>query len=422
LLAGPGAEAQEEDRPLLAAVLGVQSVLDGQLRDHGHLRLGRKRAAGDPAFAMLSPASADQARRLAVALFTARQLGSGPLPVLTVSERRVTLAEPENAPNLPLDELAALWERAAGRELRFAGANGGRRLGLRYDQSLAAAGRTILGAQLKRLQQSAADLEGDDEVEALHDARVATRRMRTLLRLLKKAFPSRASRRHNRALKRAGDLLGAVRDLDVLIGDAQQEHDQRGEIPRLRPLIAAWTEERSHARTSLLKHLESAPFQMWLHEFQGFVEATATGARGEGRLCDELPELIWNRYGVVRAYQQQIQTASLPALHELRKDVKQLRYLLEFFAELLGDEILDLVAGCVQVQDALGVLHDAVARKDRLQIGTLDGKLAGDAAVAAYRLLTLSEITRRRRAFEELWPEITGRGFRRDLAAAAAEV
>lgn len=56
-----------------------------------------------------------------------------------------------------------------------------------------------------------------DEVERVHDMRVATRRLRAALELFEPCFPSK---RHRKALKRVralADALGERRDLDVEI-------------------------------------------------------------------------------------------------------------------------------------------------------------------------------------------------------------
>src|SRR5262249_45407901 len=54
LLALRDADLPAAERRLTAAVLGLQSLLDAELREDGRLRLGRRSARTDPAFATLS--------------------------------------------------------------------------------------------------------------------------------------------------------------------------------------------------------------------------------------------------------------------------------------------------------------------------------------------------------------------------------
>src|SRR5262244_2473388 len=68
----------------------------------------------------------------------------------------------------------------------------------------------------KRLDAFAAHFPGveEDRVDALHGARVATRRLREIVPLLQ--FERSATRKLSRRLKKVTHTLGTVRELDVL--------------------------------------------------------------------------------------------------------------------------------------------------------------------------------------------------------------
>jgi CHAD domain-containing protein len=286
----------------------------------------------------------------------------------------------------------------------------------RPDDTQASAGRRVLAGQFEKFQRAVDGFDGDDPAEALHDARVAVRRMRTLLRMFKRVFPRRRQRRHLKRLTRLGDLLGAVRDLDVQLQDAaeaQQCLPQGG----LDVLIAAWQADRAAAVADLLRLLHGDRIAAWQTSFQRFLEAGSGGRDGDLRLCDTLPALVWGRYGAVRAYDPGLERATLVRLHELRKELKQLRYLLEFFEDLLGDGVRSLVKRTIGVQDALGLLHDSVAIAERLEATDADA-----AAVAQYRQRTLEAIRTRRHEFESIWPSLCDQRFRRDLARVVSGV
>jgi CHAD domain-containing protein len=72
-----------------------------------------------------------------------------------------------------------------------------------------------------------------------------------------------------------------------------------------------------------------------------------------------VPGLIYSRLGAVRAYGPMVNSATVPQLHALRIEFKQLRYALEFFVEVLGKECKQVIDLIKKLQDHLGDLHDA---------------------------------------------------------------
>src|SRR5258706_11423347 len=92
------------------------------------------------------------------------------------------------------------------------------------DDNIAEAGRKILLAEfVKMLQHETGSRTGED-IEDVHDMRVATRRMRSLFRLLKPYYKRSAVQADKTELRHLAWTLGAVRDLDVLIDDVRTYH------------------------------------------------------------------------------------------------------------------------------------------------------------------------------------------------------
>lgn len=71
------------------------------------------------------------------------------------------------------------------------------------------------------------------------------------------------------------------------------------------------------------------------------------------------PRLIYQRWERMRAFEPILATASPATLHALRIEGKRLRYTLEFFSEVLGQDAKPMIEQMVQLQDYLGALHDA---------------------------------------------------------------
>ena len=94
------------------------------------------------------------------------------------------------------------------------------------DQRWSEAGDEIVQHLARDVQKRAKAIRGDIDVDAVHDMRTATRRLRTAIKLY--ASEARDDRRKSieKELKRVARRLGSVRDLDVLL-EALDEAEPR---------------------------------------------------------------------------------------------------------------------------------------------------------------------------------------------------
>jgi CHAD domain-containing protein len=112
-------------------------------------------------------------------------------------------------------------------------------------------------AEVFELRSGVLDVE---DVERLHDMRVATRRLRAVLEIFAPCFPRRAHRVVLRDVKRLADALGARRDPDVQISSlathlaAAPPSDRSG----VEALIARLRQEQSAANAALSQALAEA--------------------------------------------------------------------------------------------------------------------------------------------------------------------
>lgn len=119
--------------------------------------------------------------------------------------------------------------------------------------SFAEAGRVIIQARFHAMwRHREGVLRGD--VDAVHDMRVGSRRLRAALDVFAAAFPGAEFRRLHRETARLTDELGAVRDHDVMLERLRRL--RRGLNPRedagLASLAAAIEAERTAARVVLV--------------------------------------------------------------------------------------------------------------------------------------------------------------------------
>ena len=302
--------------------------------------------------------------------------------------------------------------------------------GIRADDTVAEAGRKVLAFHLgKMLAREPGTRSGD--VDELRQMRVATRRMRAAWRVFGYGFEAPATRRHRSRLRRVAGLLGAVRDLDVLLEDLAA---YRGDLPSgeqrgLYPLAAGWERRRETARRALRRELDGDPYRRWADGYLAFVQAEGLAARATGptdpqRIRDTAPARIWSSFAGVRAYEGVLRWADVATLHELRIAGKWLRYTLEFHRDALGSDVNGLIARVTSLQDHLGLLHDADVAADIVRAflvarGTSLSE-AERTAIGRYLGDRERQIEELRRGVLPVWRGVAGLTFRRRLGRLVA--
>ena len=257
---------------------------------------------------------------------------------------------------------------------------------------------------LEQLVQMIAKQEhaANRDSEAVHDMRVAIRRIRAAEKLFCSQFHKRKIARFFKQLRHTGRLLGAARDLDVALERLQPALDVDTPDSSLESLGAKWQDEREQAHRKLLAWLKSNSYIRFVCDFLEFCQTANAGSkplptRNEPplppyQLCHLLPAILQERYGRVRAFEAVLlidDHASLETWHALRIECKILRYALEFTAPFLGHAGAQLIDHLKQLQNVLGDLNDSAVSADR--ISRLEKKAPG---LEAYRQRQYLQIER----------------------------
>lgn len=240
--------------------------------------------------------------------------------------------------------------------------------GVLPEDHFAEAGRKVLRYHFAQMLLHEDGTRLGEDIEELHDMRVATRRMRAAVEVFGDAFEPKALKVHLKGLKATGRALGCVRDLDVFMEKAQKYLETQPEEHRqgLKPLLDSWEAEREAARAKMIAYLDGERYQSFKSKFYTFLTTAGAGARQLSpdqptpHLVREIaPVLIYTRMAVVRAFNAVLENASIEQLHALRIEFKKLRYTAEFFREVLGKEAKAVINGIKDLQDHLGDLNDA---------------------------------------------------------------
>jgi CHAD domain-containing protein len=97
------------------------------------------------------------------------------------------------------------------------------RIARRRRQSLLTWARTVVRRRLRVLEQELVRLERQPDAEAIHDTRVAGRRLRAALRHLEGCFPPLGATHLRADIAGVARRLGAIRDLDILLENLAPE-------------------------------------------------------------------------------------------------------------------------------------------------------------------------------------------------------
>ena len=185
------------------------------------------------------------------------------------------------------------------------------RLVLEASEPMAEAVRRVLREQLDVMLANEDGSRIGDDIEHVHDMRVAVRRMRTAFRLFGEYYRRGSIKRFQKDLRDVGRALGAVRDLDVFNREATRYLRQQPKRRRhdLDPLLAHWRDQRETARLALIAYLDGEPYRSLVQSFGEFVRSPGAGVKPVSDVeperflvRDVLSSTVWQRYETVRAY------------------------------------------------------------------------------------------------------------------------
>ena len=239
------------------------------------------------------------------------------------------------------------------------------RVGL--DDRLDLAVRKFLTHQLQRFQEHLAGVCQDIDTEFVHQARVATRRMRSALRLFHEAIPENTAGYLEGELKWLGGMFGAVRDLDVFLLNLVRFKGQIERFPtKKKGSFENWIEKHRRAPfKTLCQALESPRYKSFERRLRQFLERPLP-LRPRSPLAlktvrEVAPVLITEKFeGGIKQGRTVLEKPKLKQFHRLRIQMKKLRYASEFMAPAYDDRLDPFIERMVEIQDCLGEIQDTV--------------------------------------------------------------
>ncbi len=207
--------------------------------------------------------------------------------------------------------------------------------------------------------------------EALHDLRVAGRRLDATIGLFAAYLPASWQRMRPR-LKMLMRAFGEVRDLDIARAALASFESELAEAERgaLEPFKHYIQKQHARARVRLLRALDTSSTRRWFERLtHALVQPTASrGRRTQPLAIDVLAELVRKLYRKYRKAAERLSAeSSTEDYHALRSRVKKLRYAIEAVASIYGKSADQFLRDLRPLQNRLGELQDAHLAQARLQ-------------------------------------------------------
>jgi CHAD domain-containing protein len=264
--------------------------------------------------------------------------------------------------------------------------------------------------ELRRLVPQALS-EWDEH--AIHQSRVATRRLKAGIDLFRPVLSDDARRPFARALRRLRRRLGPLRDMDVMIGHLEEVSKTGRQAEAVTWLSVRLAEQREAARAASLKRAAPAKVLAKLESWSAVRGEILEAAEAWDSLLTESIHIQ------LSAFEQQAnrliglpQPASAEEfpqdIHELRIAGKALRYTLEMAREHGRRLEPGVMRTFKRMQEALGLRHDFVVLTEWAMRASLDALLAHhdtrlQTGVLALARLTVGRAEQRLKRFAHLW-------------------
>lgn len=270
-------------------------------------------------------------------------------------------------------------------------------------QEYRAAMREVIATQWAAVWKAVPAVIASDDPGAVHKVRVASRRLRAAMDVATDCFPRKWYRPLHKTAKTITKSLGEVRDRDVLLEALAKQRDEASADARLGidHLMAGVERERKQARKAMLRFLATLESEQIRKETkrrfarpkesrgrkkEGSAPAPRHAAappavdhpggesRGSMPSLDPTASLAANARRVLAVRVDDLfsyapimpDAEATELLHDARIATKRLRYTLELFPTVFGEQGDRVITQLQALQETLGQLHDHDVRIERM--------------------------------------------------------
>lgn len=227
-----------------------------------------------------------------------------------------------------------------------------------------------LQGQLDGLTHQVRQVRENKDIEPVHKARVASRRMRVALRLFADCFDAKALGQWRRRMKRLAEGLDAARDLDVQIDfvervlDGLDQSDAEAR-PGVERLLLRLRQHRDAVQPGVLEAVEALERGSMLANMHGDLARTLFVLRSHD-VQVQGPFVFERAAAHIRRRRQRLWSRTyaladpqdISGHHRLRIAAKKLRYTMEIYDPAYEGQLASAVKAVKDLQSLLGDIHD----------------------------------------------------------------
>ena len=238
------------------------------------------------------------------------------------------------------------------------------------DPSIRLLAAGYISKQLGKLIMHLQGARSSEDIEDVHQVRVACRRIRAGLRLFNDCFEENLVKSWEKQIKKLLKSFGAARDLDVQIEFLNDVLNRlNSEHKKMRPgilrMLLRWQQRRDSIQSKVIKaidgiqkkhlltnihiHMEKTLFE--LKPLNISLESQALSRRAREQIHLRLQDLL-NRQQTLR------NPEDVEGHHSARIAAKKLRYAMEICDTALGGKLKPAIKKIKKVQTLLGDIHD----------------------------------------------------------------
>ena len=205
--------------------------------------------------------------------------------------------------------------------------------------------------QLRRCQEQFSE-------EAVHQLRVATRRLLAQLTLLSCVAPSAALERARRILKRRLAALGDLRDAQVQRLFIEQRVVRFPELVWLRGWLQRRERRLARSAAEKVNGFKTRKLDRWIAAMIGDLTANAGRPRAQSQLASAVVRAAAQAFAEAVERRRTIDLADLRTIHQTRVAFKRFRYILESLSPGITGLSRRQLRALAHYQRKMGIIQD----------------------------------------------------------------
>ena len=227
-----------------------------------------------------------------------------------------------------------------------------------------------LRQQLDALIKQVQGIRENTDIEPVHQARVASRRIRAALGMFGDCFDTKQVGQWRKRTRKLTKGLGAARDLDVQIEFLEAflaglDAKDRRHRPGVKRLMLRLRQDRDAVQPKVIKTLDGMEKGHVMAEMYGEVEKTlfllrhrAVSVQSPYALTRTATHILERKRNILTHEHALADPNDAAGHHRLRIDAKRLRYTMEICDPVYEGQLAPFIKAVKRMQSLLGDIHD----------------------------------------------------------------